>query len=419
MHSVKLEKSETIALLRHATAQSSTKEVAALIKVPDARVSEGKQGKWHLPRESADKLYEMFGRPLAAAGLYLKCEVWNSLEELQNEANNVSRWRQWRRISNLLRHNDFTNILSSLIQVDEHSLTTPPETVLKGVIHLVQDNDFCSWYRNNKLMIYREKENEGGGWQKKRGNTLPYFASSVSSDNGLEFPEILARHGLAPTLEWRLSPLPEPELTFLLLAEIALRREEVVEASGLGEENPYSLKGFLSEVPVNDKGIPKEVVVTGDIIWEKFNWLTAEKPMAAVLPFSGLPDITGKLQVVDEKYKRFYSVLPDSFNHLQMQVAITKSLDYNLILTLSQQRAPGLSEHMRENKLMSADINSMDFVEWIPPRTMVIRDVKSESLFDLINEVNAWLEIAPFPLDGLKREIAQNGGYVHGALYLE
>lgn len=419
MYSNKLERSETKALLRHATAQSSTKEVAALIKVPDARVSEGKQGKWHLPRESAEKLYEAFGRPLAAAGTYLKCEVWESFEESKKEADSVSRWRQLQRISEFLYHSDFINALEVIFKTEGCAPITLPETVVERVVQLIQDKDFCSWYRNNKISLSAGKEGESNGEQTSPGKFLPFFLPAVSSDNGVGFQEILSRHGLTPTLQWRSSSFSEPELVFCLLAELAIQHEEICETDELCASSLNPLMDTLPDISVASDGRPKEVVITGDVIWEKSKWLPDEKLMSSILPFTGLPDMIGRLKIMDYKYQLLYGVLPDRFNHLNMRLVITKSLDYHLLLTLSQQRAPDLTVHMRENELISADISSMDFVEWIPPRIMVIRDVKSENLFQVINEINAWLEIPSFHLDDLKREIAQNGGYVHGALYLE
>ncbi|HSP00396.1 MAG TPA: hypothetical protein VLN90_02920, partial [Thioalkalivibrio sp.] len=56
--------------------------------------------------------------------------------------------------------------------------------------------------------------------------------------------------------------------------------------------------------------------------------------------------------------------------------------------------------------------------EWIPARQMVIREVKSGDLFDTIDQIHRWLGLTPPETYTLKQEIARNGGYLAGVLYL-
>lgn len=69
----------------------------------DSRISEGKDGRWQLSGDKAARLLEEFGAPLAEAGLYLECEVWDTLEDLQAESDDMARWRQWQRVMEAVR----------------------------------------------------------------------------------------------------------------------------------------------------------------------------------------------------------------------------------------------------------------------------------------------------------------------------
>lgn len=68
---------------------------------------------------------------------------------------------------------------------------------------------------------------------------------------------------------------------------------------------------------------------------------------------------------------------------------------------------------------LSAELEQGFFCEWVPSRQLVIREVKSEGLFDVIDQIYCWLGLPSPETFSLKREIAQNGGYLSGALYLE
>lgn len=408
----KLGKVDTRNLLRHATARSSTKTVAAMLGVPDTRISEGKSGKWQLSGENASKLREEFGSPLAEAGLYLECEVWDTLEDLQAESDDVARWRQWQRVMAAVRHPEMQRILASLVSPDQ---STGSARVRDALGSLLQDAEFISWYHNSKRAL-SDVEAGNGGWHSK-GAPLS-LSSEVLSEGELKITEVLENHGFMPQLEWRIEPLMTHRLTLILLAEIACHRQAISEMAQLSEDNLQPFIHPWPDMEAPERAHPQETVVTGDIIWRERAWIEPSMRSAAVLPLEGLPDVTSWLTPADDELRWLTAILPDRFNHLDLQVAMTRHLNYHLVLTLSLQRAVGSQCHMKEHRL-SANLEDDMFAEWIPCRQIVIRKVKSEGLFDAINQIHRWLGLTPPETYSLKREIAQHGGYLSGVLYLE
>lgn len=403
----KLSKIETRNLLRHASALSSTGIVADMIDVPATRISEGKRGDWQLTVENADKLRAKFGMPLAEAGLFLKCEVWDSLEAMQAESDAIARWRQWQRLMAIIRHSDFRSILGSLLGAEK---SADVALIRDHIGTLLQDTELVSWYHNCKEMLAHEAHSS---ILQARGAPLS-LSSSVLSDGDLKIMEIVGGHGLTPRLEWYTNHHWKHQLTLILLAELACNRLAISELSGHPEG---TFRPFVDSWPAIDappEAHSQEVVVTGDIIWKERAWITPLKRFSSVLPLAGLPDLSSWLTSQEYDLQWLTGFLPDQFNHLELQVAMTKHLNYHLVLTLSLQR-DGL--HSRGQQ--SASLDDSIFVEWIPARQAIIRDVKSEELFDTIGQIYRWLGL-PFPeILSLKREIANNGGYLSGALYLE
>ncbi|XKH61894.1 hypothetical protein LG290_16520 (plasmid) [Halomonas sediminis] len=411
----KLSKIDTRNLLRHATMRSSTKDVAALIGVADSRISEGKDERWQLSLEAAAKLRTEFGTPLAEAGLFLECEVWDTLEGLQAESDSVARGRQWQRIMTVLQYSELQRILASLVSPEQ---SAGGARLRKHLGALLQDAEFVSWYHYNKMTL-SDAEAGSGSWQ-GRNSPLLSLSSPVLSEGGLKITEILQRHGLMSGLKWHTEQLIEHRLTLILLAELACNRQEISELANLSED---AFQPFLTPWP--DINTPQharsqETVVTGDIIWRSYSWISPPMRPAAVLPLEGLPEPTSWLTSVDYDLRWLTAFLPDQFNHLDLQVVMTKHLHYHLVLTLSLQRAMmGSSCHMEEHRLLSTNLDDGMTLEWIPARQIVIREVKSEGLFDAIGEIHRWLGLTPPETYSLKREIAQNGGYLAGVLYLD
>ncbi|MBS9403293.1 hypothetical protein KG088_06595 [Halomonas sp. TRM85114] len=409
----KLSKIDTRNLLRHATARSSTKTVAAMIDVPGPRISEGKRGEWQLSIKAADKLREMFGSPLAEAGLFLECEVWETLEDLQAESDSVARWRQWQRVVAAVRHPELQLILASLVSPEQ---SAGGARVSEPLGSLLQDAELVSWYHNSKMTLSDAEASS----RDRRSRSFPLSLSSpVLSESGLKITEILQRHGLMPHWEWHTSPLMKHSLTLILLAELACNRQQIGELSNVSEELYQPFITPWPEIDKPDQAHPIETVVTGDIIWRERAWIAPSMCSAAVLPLAGLPDVTAWLTSVDYELRWLTGILPDRFNHLDLQVAMTENLNYHLVLTLSLQRAVGSACHMEEERLFSANLDDDMFVEWISARHMVVREVKSGDLFDTIDRIHRWLGLIPPETYTLKREIARNGGYLAGVLYLE
>lgn len=409
----KLSKIDTRNLLRHAAALSSTGAVANMIDVEPSRVSEGKKGNWQLPREKADKLREKFGTPLAEPGLYLECEVWDTLEELKAESDRVARWRQWQRIKTVADCPEMQSILASLIGSDQGSGCA---TVRDDLGSLLQDDEFVSWYQNRKRALLDVKADKESWY---RNGALLSLSPKVFLEGELKITGILESNGLMPQLEWHRDRLIEHTLTLILLAELACHRQDISELAQLPEDNFQPFVTSWPNIEAPERAHPQETVVTGDIIWRERVWIEPLMRTEAVLPLENLPEMTGWLDSNDTKLIWLTSILPDRYNHLDLQVAMTPNLNYHLVLTLSLQRAICSSSHMKEYRL-SADLESNElFVEWVPARQMVIREVKSERLFNVINQIHDWLGLTPPETYSLKQEIAKYGGYLSGVLYLE
>lgn len=409
----KLGKIDTRNLLRHATARSSTKTVATMLGVADTRISEGKRGDWQLTREHAEKLRVEFGSPLSEAGLFLHCEVWDSLGDMQIESDGIYRCRQWHRVMEVIHHPEFWPILASLVGAEQNA---DREMIRNRIGSMLQDAELVSWYHNCKETLSCESYSFA---LQGRGAPLS-LSSSVLSDSGINITEIIQRHCLMPSLEWYVEHQLKHHLTLILLGELASNRSTLSE---LTESPDDSFRPFVDPWPAIDvpqKATLQEVVMTGDIIWRERTWITPPMVPMAIMPLTGisLSDLTSRLASQSYSLQWLIGFFPDQHNHLDLQVAMTKHLNYHLLLTLSLQDNMVPTINRLEDQL-SANLEEGFFVEWLPARQVVIRDVKSDKLLDVIHQVYSWLGLPSAETFSLKREIAQNGGYLPGALYLE
>lgn len=319
----KLSKIETRNLLRHATAQSSTREVALLIGVADPRISEGKEGKWQLNIEQANKIRSEHGEPRAAAGMFVYGELWQSIEELITYATEVAKWRQWQRIVRVLTHSNFGHSIDQLVYLNNQSLSKKSDKLL-ALFALTNEPEFITWFTKSKESLKQNtKYSHSDDWEKEK-------LQDIAQGNGFIFDFYSIRN--------------KSELAILLLLLGCLKEQEhpIQEKTGYSPFDLFKLqdKQLLPALPdkIRSPATEREMVVTGDVVWDD------------LLSLEGVPKQESMLQLgisyrhIDSAGFKFFfepplkTICQDEFNYAAIRVMLTKDLNYHMIINLESSK---------------------------------------------------------------------------------
>lgn len=411
---------KTKALLIHATAASSTKEVAELIGTTSTRISEGKDKRWRLPTESAEVLIEAFGPARAEQGDYFEAEIWDSFDGYKKQSPVVVAKRQLAKIATIL--NDDVNLYGFLDSID--LIDTPivdkvelRQVKLDAVNELIYHPTFIKWHKFLKSQSDDTRPYAGDY----------YRAFCIDVDRLLEtsLKESVSYHGIDRSANFyedgSLKALFK-ELGILHIGSLITRDTLGPFASLLyliGEFTanyqwisglynlPLPAAKYLVGMKLNcsDAILHKPVVLTGDVIWNDECQSFTEPMFFNSLDL--LPNVIREGNKSDPydylkntfMYRDIYVGL-DRYSGVNVQLNLAKSMTYHLYFQLGELL---YNEHLDISK----------------GRSIVIKDIRADEVFDVINDFADYFKLQHVPMIEIKQMIAKNGGFIPGAMYLE
>ncbi|AOM01739.1 hypothetical protein [Cobetia marina] len=415
----KLSKSDTKLLLRYVTAHDQAQNIAKLIGVAPARISEGKKGEWQLPKDSAEKLYQNYGRPQAAPGIYLVSEVWTSLQEVIETTEQVLLARQWLRAKKALQSQQAMDILKKcLLPIEVNSYINDSSykvdsNVAERLYHIIHDAEFQQWYAENRSVeevrdygdIDHYGVEEDGLFTRNSKQELPgrEIFDAILSRHGLVFPAF--QHEMRHTDVW---------IFLLLICELSLYSSDRV----LFEEKGLDLNvdSVVSD-EISDRAKEIECVIVGEEVWHSSSWLDSEISHESPQFFNELGDASVRHKASYKKFDELLDVFPERFNKVSVKLIINQNLEYHLAVELNLYRAfYNLGYFLRENESLRL-LPDSEF-DCICTRRFVIRDLPSDQVVETVKKLSEWLGAKDIGLSSLKSELARNGGFVPEVKYI-
>jgi hypothetical protein len=410
---------ETKSILIHATAASSTKEVAELIGTTSSRISEGKDKRWRLPAESEKVLIEAFGPVRAEEGYYFEAEVWNSFEEYKKQSPTVVAKRQLVKIASIL--NDEVKLCEFLNSVDLKDTTIVDKVELRQVKldvinELIYHPTFCKWHKFLKSHSHDRHINTndylGFLWVHADflvESSLKEVTRYLRDNRSIKVPdsgslkEVFTELGISyiSSLIPRDSLGPFSSLLYL----IGEFTENYQWVSGLFKRPLPANKYFVgTQLNYGEPIQNKPIVLTGNVIWNHECQSFKEPMFFSALNL--LPNVvtegikTDPYEILrhNSVYKNIY-VGPDRYTGASVQLNLTKSMVYHLHFQLGELIA---NEYLNTNN----------------GRSVVIKDIRPDDVFDLIEDFAEYFKLQMIPMIQIKQEIAKNGGFIPGALVL-
>jgi hypothetical protein len=145
------------------------------------------------------------------------------------------------------------------------------------------------------------------------------------------------------------------------------------------------------------------LVITGDNVWNDHNHLNDEFKEKS----SGIINLTYEIR--NRRTSTTYppcdsdttqAMSSDYFGNFKISVYITRNLNYYFYIELE-------------------DKNKLDHFKSSMGRRIVIKNNNSLNVFNEIQKIYDFFNIKHIPLDLMKIRIAENGGHIPGAMYLE
>lgn len=435
---------KTKALLIHATAASSTKEVAELIGAQSSRISEGKDKRWRLPVESEQILVEEFGPARAERGDYFEAEVWGSFNEYKKQSPVIVAKRQLAKIATIL--NDDVKLCEFLDSIDliDTSIVNKVElrqVKLDAVNKLIYHPTFIKWHKflkseSNAIRtnsnVYRDVSRVDTDYLLEHG--IDVAIRYLKDKNATEFAksEVTRRtfsstvivYSEAGSLYHLLEELGISDLSLgvlfprdylgafagmlYLLGEFTANYQWVSGLYNLSFPADKYLVGM--KLNFSDPVQHKPIVLTGDVIWND-----ECQPFTETMIFKSLdllPSFIGRLysdhyqSLSQTSLYRDIDIAPDRYNAVKVQLNLTKSMSYHMYFQLGE-------------FFSDLDMGVDGILDPSQGRTIVIKDIRADEVFDVINDFADYFKLQHVPMIEIKQMIAKNGGFIPGAMYLE
>lgn len=366
----------------HACQLSSTNEVAALLELPASRVSELRGGRRQLTVAQAEKIKEIFGLPSDSEGHWLECELLSS-QNLHKQFIDNGLALHFLQIMEMMNSKQFIDAI-----VECCSFSDPAIEGYQSPIGL-----------NSEVRREVEKKNDNIFRQYK----LKYFNQLLASDsfkaycdseNTVFDPEFFYNLCLEINPHFSFSYRFNPNYihhVFKFLKALRSIRE-------LCLSNTYSNLVTFDEgfnvggrcKIINRASPKKEYVILGKIVWE----LGSESPLRLAKPIAN-EGVCG-LQA-EEKILHFSeAVFPKIYTEYSLKLYYSELYKYFLELNLYESES------------------------FIAKRQVLVEIADRNKIFDeLLNIFNYFHIETAHTLTQIKSAVAQNGGYIPGAIYLD
>lgn len=365
----------------HACQLSSTNEVAALLELPASRVSELRGGRRQLTVAQAEKIKEIYGLPSASQGHWIECELLSS-DSIHKQFIDNGLALHYLQIIELVNSEQFQNILFEYFYFSDQTVPGYQSTTgLYGDDYSQVQKENDKLFRTYKLKYFNEL---------LASSRFHDFCDSESASFSPEaFNAICAE--INPNFYFHSHPDLYEHLFRLFRA---LRDVRDLSLSGT-YDNLVQFETGLSiggNCKIDKAASPrKEYVVVGKVVWE----LGSENLLRLTNPIANAG--VGDLQVDESRLNLFSSINPQRYTHFSLKLYYSELYKYFLEIWLCE-----------------------DEVRYKPGRKFLIKIADRQKIFHELSEIFSYFQIEiDWNVKRIKYAIAQNGGYIPGAIYLD
>jgi hypothetical protein len=365
----------------HACQLSSTNEVAILLDLPASRVSELRHGRRQLTVAEAEKIKETYGWPSASKGHWMECEHLSS-ENIHKQFIDNGLALHYLQIIEMVKSEQLQNSLFEYFYFSDQTVSGYQSmSGLNGDDYSEVQKENNKLFRTYKLKYFNELLAK---------NRFHDFCDRESASFSPEaFNAICAE--INPNFGFHSHPDLYEHLFRLFRA---LRDVRDLSLSGtyanlVQFETGLSIGGYCKI----DKAVSprREYVVVGKVVWE----LGSENPLRLTNPIANAG--VGDLQADDDCLNFSRSLNPKTFTHCSLKLYYSELYKYFLQVNLFE-----------------------DGDGFEPARKVLVEISERQKIFEELVDLFNYFQIETgWALKQIKYAVAQNGGYIPGAIYLD
>lgn len=378
---IKLNKQISKYYVEHACQISSTGTVAAELGLEPSRVSELRGGRRQLTASQAEKIKEIYGLPSASNGHWMECEFLSS-ENIHKQFIDNGLALHYLQIIEVINSERFLSFLFERFYFSDQTVPGYQSTTgLYGEDYSEVQKENDKLFRKYKLKYVNEL---------LANNRFHDFCDSESVGFS---PEAINAICVEINPNFGFHSHPDLYEHFFRLFR-ALRNVRELSLSGTYANLVLFDTGFsIGGNCKIDKAVSprKEYVVVGKVVWE----LGSENPLRLSNPIAN-PGISD-LKADEGGLHIFSSINPQRFTHFSLKLYYSELYRYLLRVDLFE-----------------------DESGFKPPRKVLIEIADRQQIFEELLAIFNYLQIeTEWTLKHIKYAVAQNGGYIPGAIYLD
>ncbi|WP_257274500.1 helix-turn-helix transcriptional regulator [Endozoicomonas sp. SESOKO4] len=372
------------------------KQLAELLGIEETRLSEAKNGRYSITPSAKQMIIEHFGMPRPGKGVYVKGEVYDSLDEFICNYEQSSLDRHLSRLAKTFSRSDYQEIACGLFYclVDNVSASEKRDLKIKMINGILNDDRFVEWGKKVSSYIYGV-ENPACNSHKSYDDPpepLPDFSSELENDLLKGF--IDSERKLFSFPKGRDIHKEEFRNTFYWLWLLKYHM-------------PEFKFGFPFDVKTHQM---KQIVLTGRVIMddthqtEKVRDINLHKASEVSTQYSryeklGHVPYLGRYvhpEVSIDPQSKINSK-PDYWPITHLKLFMNESMEYHLWIKLAR------------------DYQYSDSPQMADERDIIIRKIHWKDLFSDIEKIRKWVGAANSPEESIKTQIALAGGFIPGA----
>lgn len=377
----KLNKQISKYYVEHACQISSTGTVAAELGLEPSRISELRGGRRQLTASQAEKIKEIYGLPSASNGHWMECELLSS-ENIHKQFIDNGLALHYLHFIEIINSERFLRFLFDHFYFSDQTVAGYQSTLgLYG-------DDYSSVQNENDKLFLSYK--------------LKYFNELLASNHFHDFCDSEAV-GFSPEAFNIICEKINPNFCFHSHPDLYEHFFRLFRA--LRDVRELSLSGTYANLVQFETGLSiggnckidkavsprKEYVVVGKVVWAlgSENLLRLTKPIAN----AGIGDLRA-----DEGGMHFFSSInPKRYTHFSLKLYYSELYRYLLRVDLFE-----------------------DESGFKPSRKILIEIADRQQIFEELLAIFNYLQIeTEWTLKQIKYAVAQNGGYIPGAIYLD